>query len=74
MCASALGMRSPVDYERFLAGKDAAEAAAPPLSLLRPLRVRSSKSGQATACPGQTRAHQGQPALAMITTTEVSTV
>jgi len=32
------------------------------------------ESGQAPACPGQARAQQGQPLLAMITTTGFSTV
>ena len=82
------------------------EAAAPPLALLRPLRVRgrpsglqgaahraardgpagrpgprrplrplgTGKAGRPQACPARKRAQQGQPVLATITTTEVSTV
>jgi hypothetical protein len=66
---SALGMVSPVDYERSLAGKDAArprqardagrakEAAAPPLALLRPLRVRGQqkRAGHRPAPPERGR-------------------
>ena len=39
-----------------------------------PAAPGSRKSGQATACPGQTRAQEGQPTLAMITKTDLSTV
>ena len=46
----------------------------PPWTPGTPAAPGNRKSGQATACPGQTRAHQGQPALATITTTEVSTL
>ena len=46
----------------------------PPRTPGTPAAPGSSKRGQARACPGQARAHQGQPVLAMITTTEVSTV
>ena len=52
-------------FYRQAKGKTQAVVAAAPVS---------RKSGQVRACPGRTRAQQGQPALATITTTEVSTV
>src|SRR5215510_14737757 len=46
----------------------------PPLTPGTPAAPGSRKSGQARACPRRARAHQGQPVLTMITTTEFSTV
>src|SRR6266704_4141415 len=63
LAAPAKGTGPPPRPQGCCASRCARRPCRPPLTPETTAAPRNRKSGQATACPGQARAHQGQPIL-----------